>query len=58
MEIEESPDNVKFLVTYDHEDRDDELIAYNEILDYVEQEIEADKDPLRIPTRWYGSSKR
>ena len=48
MEIEESPDNVKFLVTYDHEDRDDELIAYNEILDYVEQEIEADKDPDKV----------
>ena len=50
--IQETPENVKFLITYDHPDRDDELIAYNEVLDHVEREIEASQDPDTVVWRF------
>ena len=49
---QETPDSVKFLVTYDHPDKADELIAYNEILGYIEDEIEASKDPDTVVWRF------
>ena len=42
------PDNIKFHVTYDHDDREDELITYSEILDHVERTIEKDLDPDKV----------
>ena len=50
--IQETPENIKFLVTYDHPDCDDELIAYNEVLDHVECEIEASQDPDTVVWRF------
>ena len=49
---QETPESVKFLVTYDHPDRDDEIIAYNEILDYIEEEIQASVDPDSVVWRF------
>ena len=49
---QETPESVKFLVTYDHPDRDDELITYNEILNYIEEEIEASNDPDSVVWRF------
>ena len=41
----DAPETVQFRVTYDHPNRDDEIIAYNDIVDHIEQQMEADKDP-------------
>ena len=50
--IQETPDNVRFLVTYDHPDRADELISYNEVLDHIEKEIEISQDPDHVVWRF------
>ena len=52
LDVEETPENVKFMVTYDHEGRDDEILSYNKILDHVEREIEATSDPDHVVWRF------
>jgi len=44
----EPDSSVKFRVTYDHDDRNDEVLTYNEILDFVEKEISANLDPDKV----------
>ena len=43
-ELRSKPDVIKFLVSYDDEEKLDEIVAYNEIIDFVEREYTRDLD--------------
>ncbi len=49
----ETPDNVRFLVTFD-QDKADEIVTYTEVLDHINREIERDLDPGEQLWRFKG----
>jgi len=43
--VRESPESVSFRVIYEDQDKLEEILSYNEIIDHVAKEIDKDKDP-------------
>ena len=42
--MENNPERIKFIISYNDELKADKIITYNEILDYLEQERQSTED--------------